>query len=137
MCHRQNTLASQSQTTYAGTPTFRAYVTKQTEPSAFSGETSVSEVFPSNNRPIFHCPSAGGICQHRLGSIYTGQHTEAGKVQRRAARYVTSRHRNTSSVSDMLQRSLEARRKYARLCMMFKIDRELVAIQKEEDSYNQ
>lgn len=56
-------------------------------------------------------------------------------VQRRAARYVTSRHRNTSSVSDMLQslnwRSLEARRKDARLCMMFKIDRGLVAIQKE------
>ena len=56
-------------------------------------------------------------------------------VQRRAARYVTSRHRNTSSVSNMLQslnwRSIEARRKDARLCMMFKIYRELVAIRKE------
>ena len=56
-------------------------------------------------------------------------------VQQLAARYITSRHRNTSSVSDMLQslrwRSLEARRKDARLCMMFKTDRELVVIQKE------
>ena len=81
-------------------------------------------------------------------------------VQRRAARYVMNRQRNTSSVSDMLQRlnwrslesrrnrqrntssvsdmlqrlnwrSLESRRKDARLCMMFKIDRRLVAISKE------
>ena len=56
-------------------------------------------------------------------------------VQRRAARYILSRHRNTSSVSDMLQslnwRSLENRRKDARLCMMFKIDRGLVAISKD------
>ena len=28
---------------------------------------------------FFPCPSAGGICQHRLGSIHTGQHTEARK----------------------------------------------------------
>ena len=56
-------------------------------------------------------------------------------VQRRAARYVMNRQRNTSSVSDMLQRlnwrSLERRRKDAHLCMMFKIDRRLVAISKE------
>ena len=56
-------------------------------------------------------------------------------VQWRAARYVTSRHRNTSSISNMLQslnwRSLETRRKDACLCMMFKIERELVAIGKE------
>ena len=70
-----------------------------------------------------------------MGPIYTDQHPEAGNGPRRAARYVTSKHRNTSSVSNMLQslnwRSLEARRKDARLCMMFKIDRELVAIRKE------
>ena len=57
------------------------------------------------------------------------------QIQRRAARYVTSRHRNTSSVSDMLNtlqwKSLEQRRKEARLCMFYKIDRGLVAIRKE------
>ena len=46
-----------------------------------------------------------------------------------------NRQRNTSSVSDMLQRlnwrNIERRRKDARLCMMFKIDRRLVAICKE------
>ena len=56
-------------------------------------------------------------------------------VQRRAARFVTSRHHNRSSVSDMLEglnwRSLEDRRKYARLCMLYKIDRQLVAIKKD------
>lgn len=56
-------------------------------------------------------------------------------VQRRAARYVLHRHRNTSSVTSMLQslnwRSLENRRKDMRLCMMYKIDRGLVAISKE------
>ena len=50
-------------------------------------------------------------------------------VQRRAARFVTSRHHNKSSVSDMLEglnwRSLEDRRKDARLCMLYKIDRQL------------
>ena len=61
-------------------------------------------------------------------------HTQTN-TQRWAARYVLSRHRNTSSVSDMLQslnwRSLENRRKDARLYMMFKIDRGLVAISKD------
>ena len=56
-------------------------------------------------------------------------------VQCRAARYVLHRHRNTSSVTDMLQtlnwRSLESSRKYMRLCMMFKIDKGLVAISKD------
>lgn len=48
-------------------------------------------------------------------------------VQRRAARYVTSRTRNRSSVTDMLNglkwRSLENRRKDARLTMLYKIER--------------
>ena len=56
-------------------------------------------------------------------------------VQRRAARFVTSRHHNKSSVSDMLEglnwRSLKDRRKDARLCMLYKIDRQLVAIKKD------
>ena len=46
-------------------------------------------------------------------------------VQRRAARYVTNNYRNTSSVTEMLQRlewpTLEDRRKNCRLSMMFKI----------------
>jgi hypothetical protein len=56
-------------------------------------------------------------------------------VQRRAARYVVSNQRNRSSVSNMLQRlkwrPLANRRKDARLMMMYKIDRELVSITKE------
>ena len=47
------------------------------------------------------------------------------KVQRRAARIVTNRHRNTSSVTNMLEdlkwQSLEKRRKVARLTLLFKI----------------
>ena len=46
-------------------------------------------------------------------------------VQRRAARWVTNRHHNTSSVSDMLHtlgwRTLEHRRATSRLCMLFQI----------------
>ena len=55
-------------------------------------------------------------------------------VQRLATPYVTNRHRNTSSVSDMLQglnwRTLQDRRKDARLCMLYMTDRELVVIRK-------
>ena len=53
-------------------------------------------------------------------------------VQRRSARFVTNRYRNRSSVGEMLEtldwKSLEDRRKEARLIMMFKIDSQLVAI---------
>jgi hypothetical protein len=60
-------------------------------------------------------------------------------VQRRAARYVVSNQRNRSSVSNMLQRlkwrPLANRRKDARLMMMYKIDRELVSITKENKSF--
>ena len=57
-------------------------------------------------------------------------------VQRRAARYAKNRHRNKSSVTDMLStmnwRSLEDRRRDARLCMLYKVDRNLVAIKKDK-----
>lgn len=57
-------------------------------------------------------------------------------VQRRAARYVTNRFHNTSSVSDMLEHlewpSLSARRKNARLTMLFKITHGIVAINKDQ-----
>ncbi|KAK3085883.1 hypothetical protein FSP39_009995 [Pinctada imbricata] len=58
------------------------------------------------------------------------------KIQRRAARYVTGRSNNTSSVSDMLNtlqwRKLADRRTDARLTMMFKIVHNKVAISKDD-----
>ena len=57
-------------------------------------------------------------------------------VQRRAARYVTNRHGNRSCVIDVLShldwKSLETHRKEARLCMLFNIKHELVAINKSD-----
>lgn len=57
-------------------------------------------------------------------------------VQRRAARYVLSRYRNTSSVSDMYTQlqwtTLQERRRTARLCMFFKIHHGAVAINPED-----
>jgi hypothetical protein len=65
--------------------------------------------------------------------------TDIGKlksVQRRAARFVLSSQHNRSSVTAMIQRlgwrSLEDRRRDARLTMLYKIDRELVAISKTD-----
>ena len=53
-------------------------------------------------------------------------------VQRRAARYVTNRYHNTSSVSSMIEKlgweSLESRRVKARLTLMYKISYDLVDI---------
>ena len=60
-------------------------------------------------------------------------------VQRRAAKWVTGRYHNTSSVSDMLRsldcRSLEQRRVDSRLTILYKIRNHLVAI--DENSYLQ
>ena len=57
-------------------------------------------------------------------------------VQRRAARYVTNRYRNTSSVTSMLGDlewdTLETRRKKIRLTMMYKIINNLIDIRAEE-----
>jgi hypothetical protein len=56
-------------------------------------------------------------------------------LQRRAARYVANNHRTRSSVSNIIQRlkwkPLADIRKDARLVMLYKIDREIVAINKE------
>ena len=53
-------------------------------------------------------------------------------IQRRAARYVTNRFHNTSSVSDMLQDlnwpTLQQRRLRTRLIFFYKIIHNLVAI---------
>ena len=54
-------------------------------------------------------------------------------VQRRAARYVTHRYHNRSSVTDMLQQlqwpTLESRRRNARLAMMYKLTHGMVNIE--------
>ena len=53
-------------------------------------------------------------------------------IQRRAARYVTNRYHNTSSVSDMLDQlewpSLESRRTNSRLTMMYKMTKNLTNV---------
>ena len=75
-------------------------------------------------------PKDGDKTSHRLVD-------QLEMVQRRAARWVTGRYHNTSSVSDMLRsldwRSLEQRRVDFRLSMLFKIRHHLVAI--DEESY--
>jgi hypothetical protein len=57
-------------------------------------------------------------------------------VQRRAARYVTNRYHNTSSVSGMLQdlgwTCLQERRHHQRLMMMYKIHNGLVGVHAEQ-----
>ena len=72
-----------------------------------------------------------------FASVIWDPHTQTATkkiemVQRRAARYVTSRSRNRSSVTDMLSglkwRSLANRRKDARLSMFYKIVRGHVAV---------
>ena len=77
-------------------------------------------------------PKEGDKTKHRL--VY---HLEM--VQRRAARWVTGRYHNTSSVSDMLRgldwRSLEQRRVDSRLTILYKIRNHLVAI--DENLYLQ
>ena len=56
-------------------------------------------------------------------------------VQRRAARFVTNRYHNTSSVNSMLSSlnwpTLQQRRSNIRMCMVFKIIHQLVAIPQE------
>ena len=57
-------------------------------------------------------------------------------VQRRAARFATGRYHNTSSVTDMLEHlewpRLQQRRQNARLTMMYKVIRGLVALPSDE-----
>ena len=62
--------------------------------------------------------------------------TRLEMVQRRAARYVSNKHGNRSSVDTMIQHldwySLEHRRRIARLVMFYKIVNDHVAIDKSE-----
>jgi hypothetical protein len=69
--------------------------------------------------------------------LLTTRHIDATeRAQRRAARFVTNKYRNTSSVGNMLQhlewRSLQDRRKDSRLNMFYKIVNDKVEIQKTD-----
>ena len=70
------------------------------------------------------------------GILIIRQTSGSWSVQRRAARFVLSSQHNRSSITAMNQRlgwrSLEDRRRDARLTMLYKIDRELVAISKTD-----
>ena len=78
---------------------------------------------------LFDCPF--GIISHLLKTFL-----QTFTVATMTARYVTNRQRNTSSVGDMLQhlewRSLEDRRRDARLVMMYKISHDKVAVSKSD-----
>ena len=77
------------------------------------------------------CPTLE-YCSTVWDPYYQNQATTIEKVQRRAARWVTGRFHNTSSVSNMLSdlgwRYLNQRRVDSRLCMAYKIVHGLVAI---------
>ena len=80
-------------------------------------------------RPLVECASPVWDPYHQT------EIDQIEMVHRRAARYVTYSHNNRSSVNQMLEhlewKSLEQRRKDARLTMMYKITNEKVAIPKE------
>jgi hypothetical protein len=67
-----------------------------------------------------------------MGSTSTKDKQRLERIQRRAARYVTNRHDNTSSVSDMLDQlewpSLESRRTNSWLIMMYKMTKNLANV---------
>ena len=70
-----------------------------------------------------------------MGPLLTTRHIDAiERVQRRAARFVTNKYRNTSSVGNMLQHlewhSLSDRRKDSSLNMFYIIVNDKVEIQK-------
>ena len=71
-------------------------------------------------------------CSSVWDPLHKTQAATIEKVQRRAARWVTGRYHNTSSVTDMLGdlgwRELNQRRADNRLCMVYKIVHGLVAI---------
>ena len=92
-------------------------------------ETKLAAYF-SMVRPILEYSST-------IWSPYTKDYIHKIKmVQRRAARYVTSRYRNTSSVTSMIEHleweSLEARRAKHQLIMLFKFIHDLVDIPANE-----
>ena len=95
-----------------------------------SNESTKTAAYSSLIRPILeHCCT--------VWSRHTQEYiNKLVMVQRRAARYVTNRYHNTSSVTSMLDHleweSLEARRTKCKLTMLFKIINDLVDILQEE-----
>jgi hypothetical protein len=67
-----------------------------------------------------------GIHTNKMTSI------DWGWFKKRAARYVTNRYHNTSSVSSMIEQiewtTLEERRKHSRLLMMYKLKNNIVRV---------
>ena len=95
-----------------------------------SNEETKSAAYFSMVRPILEYSST-------IWSPYTKDYIhKIEMVQRRAARYVTNRYRNTSSVTSMIEHleweSLEARRAKHQLTMLFKIIHDLVDIPANE-----
>ena len=95
------------------------------------GSTSIKEqTCKSLVRPSLEC--ACSVWDSHLKSDVN----KIEMVQRRAARYVINRQRNTSSVGGMLQhlelRSLEDRRRDARLVMMYTISHDKVTVKKSD-----
>ena len=95
-----------------------------------SNEETQSAAYFSMVRPILEYSST-------IWSPYTKDYIHnIEMVQRRAARYVTSRRRNTSSVTSMIEHleweSLEARRSKHQLTMLFNITHDLVDIPANE-----
>ena len=95
-----------------------------------SNKQTKSAAYFSMVRPIIEYCST--VC-----SPHTKEYvSKVEMVQRRAARYVTNRYRNTSSVTSMLDHldweSLEAQRAKTQLTMLFKIIHGLVDIPAED-----
>jgi hypothetical protein len=92
------------------------------------------QITENKKKPGLQIPSktTTGICHHSLGSKSQKSNRQNRKS---AARYVTGRHRNRSSINTMLEdlkwKSLQTRRKEARLIMMYKIINNMVAINSE------
>ena len=92
-----------------------------------------------HERAIIQVPSqtTTRVCLLCMGPLLTTRHIDAiERVQRRAARFVTNKYRNTSSVGNMLQhlewRSLSDRRKDSRLNVFYIIVNDKVEIQKTD-----
>ena len=89
---------------------------------------SVKSVNPVN----FHSAKLRSVRLRQITILlaYADQKAQIEMVQRRAARFVTSRYRNTSSVTDMLDylgwESHETRRSKLRLIVFYKIVHGLV-----------